>query len=116
MREKILKVKDFVGQGKNNALTEALKDFIYEIKQKNKGFSYIKYSPRVDSKFFHIMLKTKLDEDLIATAKEVYYELSNSGLTNGANGLYFHEFLLIPGYDGSNKSMGIMAHIKKIDK
>ena len=37
MREKILKVKDFVGQGKNNALTEALKDFM-KLNKKIKDF------------------------------------------------------------------------------
>lgn len=29
MREKILKVKDFVEQGRGNSLTEAFKDFIF---------------------------------------------------------------------------------------
>lgn len=116
MREKILKVKDFVENNKGNSLTETFKDLIYEIQQKNKGISYIIYNPNVDSNFFHIMLKTQLGEDLIVTAKEVYYELCKLGARNSVNGLYFHEFLLIPGYDGSNKSMGIMAHIKKIDK
>lgn len=116
MREKILKVKDFVGQGRENSLTDTFKNLIYEIQQKNKGTSYIKYSPNVDSKVFHIMLKTQLDEDLIATAKQIYTELLELGIKNNAIGLYFHRFLLIPGYDGSCKSKGIMAHIKKIDK
>lgn len=116
MREKILKVKDFIDKGKGNVLTEAFKDLIFEIQQKNKGTSYIKFSPRVDSTFFHIMLKTKLDGDLAAVVKEIYTELYILGLKNGANGLYFHEFLLIPEDDGSCKSMGIMAHIKNINK
>ena len=116
MREKILKVKDFVEQGRGNSLTEAFKDFIFIIKQKNKGFTYVKYSPRVDSKFFYMMLKTKLDGDLAVVAREIYIELYTLGTNSGLNGLYFHDFTLIPENNGSYNSMGIMAHIKRIDK
>lgn len=115
MREKLLKVKDFVEQNRKNYLTEAFKEFIFKTQQENKGFTYVKYSPRVDSKFFYIMLKTKLYGDLEVVVREMYTELYDMGLISGAQGLFFYDSILIQEYNGSHKSMDIMACIKRID-